>query len=95
MTDLTLTAPSVGVSPSKPPQTIEPISLPCWGTPLSTAHKGYQGHRLQVIESAIWPYGIPHGLHVSERNRILAKQFEANGWDPPSVRHLQRLHGGR
>ena len=75
--------------------TIEPTSPPYWGTALSTAHKGHQANRLEVVEHQIWPEGVPSGLHVSARNRLIEHGFKANGWAPPSDRHLQRLHGGR
>jgi hypothetical protein len=32
---------------------------------------------------------------VSVRNRMIARGFKVRGWAAPSVRHLQRLHGGR
>jgi hypothetical protein len=94
MTDTVITAPSMGIAANHQ-QVIEPIAKPNWGTPLSTAAKGYQARRLQVIETDLWPNGPPVGLHVSDRNRLLAQRFAANGWDPISDRHLQRLHGGR
>jgi hypothetical protein len=74
---------------------IDPIGDPHWGTALSTACKGYQSSRLEVVRSEIWPNGPPAGLHVSARNRLVAECFTAKGWAPPSDRQLQRLHGGR
>ena len=74
---------------------IDPISTPDWGTALSTARKSHVEERVDLARSELWPNGMPRELHVSERNRIYAKFFEARGWAPASDRHLQRLHGGR
>jgi hypothetical protein len=96
MTDITITAPSVGIiPPNAASQTIEPIALPYWGTSLSTACKGHVEARVRLIESKIWPDGVPSGLHVSVYNQMLAAGFTTRKWDVPSIRHLQRLRGGR
>lgn len=93
MTDLSVTAPSAGMPIAEAKRGL--IARPETDTPLSTASKGYQERRFQVVESAIWPNGRPADLHVSEHNRSLAKGFKARKWDAISVRHLQRLRGGR
>ena len=74
---------------------IKPIAPAHWLTALSTARKHHQERRLEVVERELWPEGAPSDLHVSVRNRMLADRFIAKGWSPLSVRHLQRLHGGR
>jgi hypothetical protein len=73
---------------------IDPTAPPLWGTALSTARKDHQARRLEVVEQELWPDGVPK-LEVSVRNRMVADRFVAKGWSPLSVRHLQRLHGGR
>src|SRR5262245_51163862 len=92
---VTITTPSVGISPAAQTVTIEPIAKSCWGTPLSTSCKGHQARRFEMAKSELFPKGMPSGLEVSMRNRMFEAYFKSNGWGPISDRHLQRLNGGR
>ena len=92
------TALSVGPTPQSELPEIKPIPRPGGGTELSTQYKLHQTRRIQTVAAELWPNTNgrpPPGVSVAERNQVLRAKFADRDWAPPSVRHLQRVFGGR
>jgi hypothetical protein len=60
-------------------------------TELSTMRRGHQERRTCFIIERHWPNGLPDGLQIQQRNRLICAAFRSEGFDPPSDRQLQRM----